>query len=388
MAPRNPFTPSFGVSPPLLVGRAGLIEEFGEGLDDGPGAPGRATLFTGPRGMGKTVMLNATEHEARRRGWLVISESATKGLLDRMVTEHLPGLLRQVDPRTTGRRATAASVGGLGSVGWEHTDAHPVASGLRNQINRLTDLLTANETGLLITVDELHRGRLDDLTEICSVIQHSFREERQVAFAGAGLPAAVRDLLNEDPLTFLIRADRHVLGAVSLRDVADALRLPIETSGRTITNGALARAASSTAGYPFLIQLVGYHLWRQHPSAVSISRSDADAGMAAAARRIGSLVYEPALKDTSAVDRSFLVAMALDDGPSRMADIAERLGTDGNYAGQYRIRLLQHELIHSPWRGFVDFSLPYLREYLRDHAASLVSAALPLTPTPAGVEAP
>jgi len=37
----NPFKPSFGVSPPLLVGRDGLIEEFVEGLQDGPGAAAR-----------------------------------------------------------------------------------------------------------------------------------------------------------------------------------------------------------------------------------------------------------------------------------------------------------------------------------------------------------
>ena len=38
----NPFKPSFGVSPPVLAGRDGLIEEFVEGLEDGPARlPGR-----------------------------------------------------------------------------------------------------------------------------------------------------------------------------------------------------------------------------------------------------------------------------------------------------------------------------------------------------------
>jgi hypothetical protein len=92
---RNPFTPSFGSTPPLLVGRNDLIEQFAEGLDNGPGAPGRASLYTGGRGVGKTVMLNAAEDEARRRGWLVISEAATPGLLDRLVRDHLPRLLAE-----------------------------------------------------------------------------------------------------------------------------------------------------------------------------------------------------------------------------------------------------------------------------------------------------
>jgi hypothetical protein len=54
-----------------------------------------------------------------------------------------------------------------------------------------------------------------------------------------------------------------------------------------------------------------------------------------------------------------------------MADIASRLKVDANYASQYRIRLLDAELITSIGHGKVDFVLPYLREYLRDHAAAL-----------------
>jgi len=52
-----------------------------------------------------------------------------------------------------------------------------------------------------------------------------------------------------------------------------------------------------------------------------------------------------------------------------MSDIRDRLGVDGNYASQYRLRLIQAELIHAPSYGRVDFLLPHLREYLREHAS-------------------
>ena len=65
----SPFHPSFGVSPPLLVGRDDVLEGFTEALADGSGAAGRAVLNTGARGAGKTVMLNAvrTGHGAVAR---------------------------------------------------------------------------------------------------------------------------------------------------------------------------------------------------------------------------------------------------------------------------------------------------------------------------------
>lgn len=53
----NPFKPTAGRMPPLLIGRDAIIDDFEEGLDDGPGAPGRLMRVTGARGVGKTVIL-------------------------------------------------------------------------------------------------------------------------------------------------------------------------------------------------------------------------------------------------------------------------------------------------------------------------------------------
>jgi hypothetical protein len=50
-----------------------------DALDDGAGAPGRATLYAGVRRIGKTVMLNEAEAEARERGWVTVSKTAVPG---------------------------------------------------------------------------------------------------------------------------------------------------------------------------------------------------------------------------------------------------------------------------------------------------------------------
>ncbi len=367
---RNPFTPTFGVSPPLLVGRADLLDDFVAALDDGPGAPGRATLYTGARGTGKTVMLNEVEDLARQHGWRVVSETATSGLVDRLVGEHLPALLAEVDPDRSKTRVTGLTAPvGLGGATWESRDAHERKPALRTQLTLACELLAATRVGLLLTLDEIHREVGDELREVATVLQHLVREEREIAFVGAGLPSAISAVLNDDVLTFLRRADRHTLGPVALDEVAKAIAEPVEEAGRTIAPGLAGRAARTTGGYPFLIQLVGYHIWRQQPRRLAITESDLDAGVIAARRRLGSLVHEPAIADLAGVARTFLLAMAHDDGPSKMSDIAARLKVDGNYASQYRLRLIAAEIIEPVGRGSVDFTMPYLREYLREHAA-------------------
>ena len=90
---RDPFTPAFGVSPPLLVGRDDLIAEFASSLADDRGPSTRARIYTGSRGIGKTVMLNEVERVAREHGWLVISETAYAGFVARLTNIAPPGLL-------------------------------------------------------------------------------------------------------------------------------------------------------------------------------------------------------------------------------------------------------------------------------------------------------
>ena len=257
-----------------------------------------------------------------------------------------------------------------GGVDWTVAERHVADRGVRNQIELLTDLLREHEAGLLITLDEVHRNQISDLRELATAVQHAFREERDVAFVAAGLQSSVSDLLNDDVLTFLRRADKHHLGKVAETDVVAALTEPIATAGKTVDEDALLPMVEGTGGYAFLIQLIGYHSWRSAVDKDAIAAADATVGVARAFRRLGSLVHEPALHNVSAVSKSFLVAMAKDNGPSKMGDIQERLGVTQVYASQYRLRLIDAELIEPAGHGHVDFSLPHMREYLREHAVS------------------
>ena len=49
----NPFKPTAGGEPPLLIGRERVVRDFDKGLDNGVGAPGRIMLITGARGREK-----------------------------------------------------------------------------------------------------------------------------------------------------------------------------------------------------------------------------------------------------------------------------------------------------------------------------------------------
>jgi hypothetical protein len=50
--------------------------------------------------------------------------------------------------------------------------------------------------------------------------------------------------------------------------------------------------------------------------------------------------------------------------------VVRSMGVGANYASQYRRRLIAADLIYPAGHGRVDYTLPHLREYLREHTVS------------------
>lgn len=371
----NPFKPTAGRMPPLLIGRDGVVEDFEEGLDDGPGAPGRLMRVTGARGVGKTVILTEFGRIAKARKWEVVDETASDGLSQRLLDRLAPD-----GPTMSLSLKPSVSLAGLGgvSLGEASVSSRRMPLTLREAMGRRLDALERRKAGLLVTIDEAQAADRDDMVAIATAVQHLIREERNVAFVFAGLPTIASKWLNDEVLTFLRRAQAERLGDIPLDEVEDAFVDTFDGSGMSIGVEALRKAVEATQGYPFMIQLVGYHIWRiayrrQRGSGagghVEVGEADADAGVANALDRLGDAVHGPELDGLSPIDKTYLLAMAQDDGPSSTSAVAERMGKDVAYANVYRTRLIDAQVIRDVGYGKVDFAIPYLRRYLREHAA-------------------
>lgn len=51
------------------------------------------------------------------------------------------------------------------------------------------------------------------------------------------------------------------------------------------------------------------------------------------------------------------------------------MGKKPSYASIYRTRLLEAQVIEDSGHGLLNFAIPYLREYLREHAAFIHMSA-------------
>ena len=220
---------------------------------------------------------------------------------------------------------------------------------------------------MLITVDELQAIAAEDAQQFANAIQHvSRREQRPVMFIGAGLPEVEDTILADDGITFFQRCRRAEIGPISDPDVRIALEQPILDAGGWIERSALDAAVVAASGYPFMVQLIGFHAWEhaQDPKA-GITPDSLASALKDASDEMVRLVIMPVWKRLSDADRRFLEAMAVDDDESRVSDIAARLEKPPTHVGVYRARLIRSGAIASSGHGRVRFVHEALRNWLR-----------------------
>jgi hypothetical protein len=361
----NPFRPSAGATPPEILGRAGVLDEFEYGLRLGSGAPGLLTIFTGARGIGKTVMIGAAHDIAREKGWAVIAETATAGFMGR-IGESMRQLAEELGAGPANRRITAIAAAGFSITTQLPPERQVAWRTLGEELLRLVD---ERGNGLVITVDEIHAADRSELAQLAASVQHFIQDRLPIGLVFAGLPAAVSDLLNEGVATFLRRADKIDLHAAAVREVEESFASTFAEAAFEVSPGLVRRAAEATGGYPFLIQLDGYFLWKEaENNQGKLGPEAVERAVAAANRRNGRTVIEAALAAASPKDLDFLHAMAEDDGPSVAGDIGRRIEARTNLVANYRSRLLAAGLIESTAHGKVDFAIPGLRQHLRAQA--------------------
>ena len=376
MRPPNPFSPSFGISPPVLAGRRDILNDF-DTVFDSIRSPSYATLLWGLRGIGKTVLLNAVEDRAKAQGWVAISSVATKrsGLVEQVasrVSRRLQALRDEYDPAPR-RVVTGVSFMGAGiqterASGPELRAATPLD--LEVALAALGDILAERGTGLLVTIDEMHVSDVDEIREFGNVFQLvSRRVERPIAFMGAALPELEHRLLSGDASTFLQRCRRHEIGNLRPSETATALRQPIEMAGGRIAADALRIAVDASRGQPYLVQLIGYSAWDDADDPIrGITPADVERAAGDASLQFGRHVHGPVWYKLSDLDKRFLIAMLADAGSSAVADIGGRWGHGSRSLSTYRRRLLAAGLIASVGRGRVAFADTAVRHYVASQA--------------------
>ena len=249
------FAPGDGAAPPELAGRDAQQAVLSRCLADlvGGSAPPHNVVLVGPRGNGKTVLLNwfkAACVDANSVEVLALTPRdipALQALMDALLPRR--GLAKLL-PRKVG-------IASVGSAEWA-----PAGNQWRNLAEELA--VRCRRKPLVLLLDEAHTLDL----EVGSALLNASQQVRAAApfllvLAGTpGLPTH----FNAMDASFWDRLGEGLLGVGRLTDAAAraALVKPLTRHGVAIDAEALDAVIEHSQRYPYFIQLWGDALWQEH----------------------------------------------------------------------------------------------------------------------------
>jgi AAA ATPase domain len=382
----NPYTPGAGRKPRVLAGRdrdldnvQALVERLGDGGYE------RSLIYSGLRGVGKTVLLMEFDVLASEAGWAttdvqeVGSQPDFRVTFARMAARLLREMSRKhrikdrVDRALGVVKAFSIAVPGAVQLKLDVEAASGIADSgdpeqdLTELIVEVGDVAQHAQSGALFLIDEMHNLDTPALAAICIAFQAVSRRGLPVALVGAGLPDLQVRLISAKPYADRLFQYRE-LGRLSDAAARAALVGPAAALGVEFEEEAARRVVRESAGYPYFLQEYGLELWN-NVEQTPITSSDLDTVREIVNDSLAHSFFTPRFQLATDTEQRYLAAMAeLGEPPYRSNQVAVRYGVkDQRGVSMHRDSLIQKGLIWSPRRGQVDFTVPLFAEFLRDN---------------------
>lgn len=375
----NPFMPGAGMQPPELVGRERDLEIVDRmiartklnNLD-------RGIIFSGLRGVGKTVLLVKLQEMAAGKDMLTakiessgnpdddyeaifheINLAAMKIHLVSGLKKRLGDVISNIKSMSFGAFGLSASVSRESSA---QTSENPFK--LELLIESITTELRKSNSGLYLFIDELQEMADEPLGTLMS-IQHKMGQ-RSLPFyiIGAGLPN-LPGVLSKSRSYAERLFEYRTIGQLSDADAAEGFQKPARRNGRPFTDDALNELIKVSSGYPYFIQAYGKAAWNASGSnpipLQAVTKSEA-----CARAELDDGLYSARWQRTTPTGRRYLAAMAKigTESPSSTAEVADRLGKSTGEISMTRDKLIKLGLIYSPEYGKVAFTVPGMGEFI------------------------
>lgn len=382
---RNPFSPGAGAPPPELVGRDPLLEQARVLLGRvRQKRPEKSLLLTGLRGVGKTVLLNEMERQARDAGYRTIFIEAHEDKpLGPLLAPWLRSLLYDLDRLAgagdkvkRGLRVLRSFLGALKvtyadiEVGLDidpergSADSGDLEIDLPNLLVAVGEAAEERKSAVAVLIDEVQYFSQKELGALIMAMHKIQQRQLPLVLLGAGLPI-LPGLAGESKSYAERLFSFPDVGALSEEDAARALREPARDEGVEFESTALREIFRMTRGYPYFLQEWGYQSWNQAPRS-RITLNVVRKATATVTDRLDHNFFRVRFDRLTPGEKRFLRAVAgLGAGPHRTGDVADTLGVKITSLGPVRANLIRKGMIYSPAHGDIAFTVPLFDEFMR-----------------------
>jgi AAA ATPase domain len=381
---RNPYGPGAGTPPPELSGRSRVLRDVLVGLQRKlAGRPHKSIILVGLRGVGKTVLLNRIDEEARRLGFrTALIEVGENKPLPQLLVPTLRAILYGLDRMEglneavkRGFRVLRSFVGrvsmqmgdvdlGLGidpEVGT--ADSGDLDTDLAQLFVSIGEAAAARKTAITLIVDELQYLKEQEFAALIMGIHRVTQANLPVHLVGAALPT-IRGLAGRAKSYAERLFEYPTIGALTAAEACEAIQVPAQREGASFTPSALEAIQVNTQGYPYFLQEWAYQAWNVAADS-PVTADDVRTATTIAIERLDESFFRVRFDRLTNSEKKYLRAMAsLGAGPHRSSDIAVAYKAKVTSVGPTRATLINKGMIYSPAHGDAAFTVPLFDEFM------------------------
>jgi len=376
----NPYTPGAGTPPAELAGRDEVLDQARNAIKRaGNKKLAKSLMLLGLRGVGKTVLLNRIEEIAEDQGCeTAIFEAAPDRSLPEMLTPQLHRLLLKLNRReAAGANLKKAfeALRGFASIfkvsfqGIDFSVQEAKATGdltidLSDLLCYIGEAAATRQTVAVILIDEVQYVGKEDLSALIMALHRISQRKLPLLFFGAGLPQLAR--LAGDAKSYAERLFLYPeIDRLDSKSAVRALRKPASDEGVAYEGKAVEMIVEETLGYPFFLQVWGYHAWEIAPGS-PINAGHARQATLLATTELDRGFFKVRLDRLTPRQQQYVRAMAeVGDKPATSTEVAHMLGISVKQAAPIRDEVIKKGMAYSPHRGRVAFTVPQFDSFLR-----------------------
>ena len=370
----NPFNPGSGESPPYLAGREseqGRLRKILAEISAGR-SPAAETVMYGPRGMGKTVLLNWLEDEVEKGGAKNNSIRVSRVTPNQLTSpaEMWDFLISKNWLQKKFPNKKEVGVKGFLHGTWTENSTSP-----KELLDKL--IHQCKKSPLVCLLDEAHTMDAGLCNGLLNLSQ-SVRNEAPFLLVLAGTPG-LRHFLSTVNASFIERSNVIGIARLDAQATADAIVKPLNEHGINIDDSTLAPVVEDSQHYPYFIQLWGAALWdlaKQKDLQKLTSQEITEAETKVGNRRLN--FYEQrrkTLSDIGLLPAAVAIAAVFQDTETTTMDtlidvIADNLSVDSlatQSVNEHLQTFIRHEFIwNPPDTNLYEAGIPSLMGYVLD----------------------
>lgn len=378
----NPYRPGAGLMPTYLAGRDEDIynvEQMFKALT--LNIPTQSVIFSGLRGVGKTVLINRLQKIAENKGiFCKHIEVETRNDFISQIAACSQAFLREVSTREKMRTLIKKALeaikslvisfdpnGNSFSVSVQDRELYQTS----NLTQSLTDVFTAigetaYESGspICFFIDEIQYMKAEELGALIAALHRSNQLGYPIMIIGAGLPKIYKMLSDEKTYAERLFVYQEI-GSLTPEQAKKAIEVPAKKVGITYTPDAVNKIIEITKGYPFFIQQLCQIVYQDSSDEI-ITLDDVSLIIDDFFRTLDNGFFKVRYERCAESDKKFIFAMVkCGELPCTISNVAKNLNKSVTAISTTRAQLINKGIIYPIRYKELDFTVPEFSGFIK-----------------------